>query len=89
MHQILLDTEATGKTFNFLSGGYQVVAMPTHNGGTWTLQMRVPGTAPWLDTDLEFTSADAERIWVFAQMEYQLTGGSVGAEAYASAVSYL
>lgn len=89
MREVLAIDQAASDVFSFFAGGYQLIHMPVHRGGTWTLQIAEPGDDTWIDTDLEFTEADSVRFYAFAEMRYRLTGGTTGARASASGVNYL
>ena len=96
MRQILEATDAEGKIFMFRGGAptytgpqdilsRQEVIIDIHTGDTWTLQERVPGRT-WIDTDIIFEDVGVKAFWASQEMEYRLSGGTIGAEAFATGV---
>ena len=93
--EILKSTEATGSVFG-LPGQVCQIALEDHAGGTWTLQYSRDKGTTWKDimgdaTDTAYTwDSDAIlTLWGSPQLRYRLTGGSVGAIAFAIAASVL
>ena len=96
MRQILDITEATGSVFMVRGGAptfsgpqdllsAQIVIMDIHAGGTWNLEVRVPD-GNWVPTGIELTSIDVHDFRSSGELEFRLTGGTVGARAYATGV---
>ena len=96
MKQILEATDAEGKIFMFRGGAptytgpqdilsRQQAIVDVHTGGTWTLQERVPDRT-WIDSDITFDDVGVKAFWASQEMEYRLSGGTIGAEAFATGV---
>ena len=96
MRQILETTQATGSVFMVRGGAptfsgpqdllsRQQVLLDTHAGGVWTLQVKSPGDV-WIDTDIAFSDMGVKAFWGSPELEYRLSGGTVGTRAYATGV---
>ena len=93
--QVLKATETTSQPFRFhtpRSGetvNQQILTFPddgtTWPGGTWKLQMLTPDGS-WTDQGQEWSDYGSNAFYAVSGEAYRLTGGSVGAVAYASDV---
>ena len=93
--EILKATETTGSAFG-LPGQVCQIALEDHAGGTWKLQYSRDKGVTWRDikgssSDTAYTwDSDAIlTLWGSPQLRYRLTGGVVGAKAFAIAASVL
>ena len=93
--EILKATETTGAAFG-LPGQVCQIVLEEHAGGTWTLQYSRDKGVSWKDvkgdaTDTAYTwDSDAiQTLYGSPQLRYRLTGGTVGAIAFAIAASVL
>ncbi len=77
--QILLATQATGRSFQFAAGTYHVW-VNGHAGGTWVLQMD-DGESGWIDTAVTFGGDEISRVNLL-ERSHRLTGGTTGATAW-------
>ena len=82
---ILLATETTGLEFQ-TPGGWIVIHIDSHAGGTITLQSKSPeqlnGVDVWIDTDVTFDQSQQRGALTFQGMSYRLSGGTAGARAW-------
>lgn len=98
MQQILATTEAVSKTWKPRSGshdwsgradvtGRQQVIVDVHTGGTWTVQARIASDGIWIDTDITFDDVGIKAYWASNELEYRLSGGTLGAQAHVTSVA--
>ena len=82
--QILANTEATSDVFKLDPGGHYQLIVTEHAGGVWQLEGRISKDHDWISvgSDGEFTGDGIKSMFLNGEMEWRLTGGTVGAEAY-------
>ena len=82
---ILLATQSMGVEFS-PPGGWMVIHIDQHSGGTWTLQAKSPeqfgGADVWVDTDQEFDKSEQRAFLGSPSFAYRLDGGTIGARAW-------
>ena len=98
MNQILKNDQATGASFRVRTGNptftgsqdlsaIHHVILTTHAGGTWVLQAHDPDDDDdWLDTDINFTDNGIKSFNASPEIEYRLTGGTIGAKGKCTGV---
>ena len=84
---VLKATEATSEPFQ-LPGGRVGISLQQHAGGTWKLQHQPAEGAAWVDTGVTFADNGIKSFDSFAGAWFRLTGGTVGAVAWAMDGSY-
>ena len=98
MNRILKDDQATGASFRVRTGnptfsGSQDLAsihhilLTEHAGGIWVLQARDPDDPDdWVDSDVDFDDNGVKSFHASPELEYRLTGGSMGAKGKCTGV---
>ena len=105
LRQVLYAADDDGKAFRVSAGtaaaytslnqnllGRQQVILQDHAGGTWKMQFRLRGQADWVDVGdsvVAFATAGIVTIFVTPELEYRLTGGTSGANAWVTNVEWI
>ena len=84
--QVLSDTQTTSEEFRF-SGKVGFVILSGYTSGTWTLQVEAPDGS-WIDSDINFTGNGIKSFDSTHSLNWRLTGGDAGAEAWVSDDDY-
>ena len=82
--QILFSTKTTSDEFNH-PGGLHSILMDGHTTGTWKLQKKAP-SGNWVDLigggGVSFDSDGEQFFYGGSNLNYRLTGGGAGPEAW-------